>query len=431
MNNLTNRTDVKGTGAKDMGTKSCPVQFDHDTTEHAQNWPQRFQEIRETCPRAWSDQHGGFWVATRLDDIVGVAQRSDVFSTHKHTDPDTGEVEGGLVIPPIPGIRAIPNEADKPEWTGIRHFMNRHFAPKAIEERRERTRNFVAALLDMVIETGEIDLVDDLTNPLPALVTMDMFGFPLEEWRAFADPFHTMVYTPISDPSFAETLRGLDHFHQRVDEEIALRRVEPKDDLLTWFATGTIEGEPLSDQRIHDLAFNILAGGVDTTTALTSNTFVYLSRNPEDRQRLIDDPSLLPLAREEFVRFFSPVHGLARNALDDVEVDGWKIDKGDRVLLAYAAGNRDPEAFDDPETVRLDRFPNKHVGFGAGMHRCLGSFMARMMFEEMITGVLNRLPDYQIVEDEIEPYDTISRINGWKRIPARFTPGAKVGATIS
>ena len=417
--------------ASKPGTKACPIHFDHDTSEHARAWPERFRTMRETCPRAWSDEHGGFWVATKLEDIVSVAQRTDAFSTHKYVDPETGETRGGLSIPQIPGIRAVPNEADKPEWTGIRHFVNRHFAPKAIEERRERTRHFVAALLDLVIETGEIDMVDDLTNPLPALVTMDLFGFPLHEWRKFADPFHTMVHTPVNDPAFAETLKGLEYFHQRVDEEIALRREAPKDDLLTWFATGTIDGEPLGHQLIHDLAFNILAGGVDTTTALTSNTLVYLSRHPADRQRLIDDPSVLPLAREEFVRYFSPIHGLARNALDDVEVNGWQIDKGDRVLLAYAAGNRDPEAFEDPEQVRLDRFPNKHVGFGAGMHRCLGSFMARMMFEEMITSVLARMPDYQIVEDAIEPYATVAKVNGWKHIPATFTPGSKVGATIS
>lgn len=416
--------------APQQGTKGCPIHFDHDTHEHAVNWAEDFRQLREACPRAWSDMHGGFWIATKFADIVGVAQRSDVFSTHKEVDPETGETKGGLSIPQVPGIRSIPNEADSPEWDGIRGFINRRFAPRAVETRRERTRHFVAALLDMVIEKGEFDIVDDLTNPLPALVTMDIFGFPLHEWRAFADPFHTMVYTPASDPGFIETIRGLDHFHARVDEEIALRRKEPKDDLLTYLATGTIDGEPLNNQRIHDLAFNILAGGVDTTTALTSNTLLYLGRNAEDRQTLIDKPDVLPLAREEFVRYFSPIHGLARNAMADVEVNGWKIDKGDRVLLAYSAGNRDPEAFEDPEQVKLDRFPNKHIGFGAGMHRCLGSFLARMMFEEMVSGVLSRMPDYRIVEDAIEPYHTVAKVNGWIHIPATFTPGEKVGATI-
>ncbi len=410
--------------------KSNPVLLDHDTPEHAREWPERWRELREKNPRPWSEAHGGFWVATKLEDLVGIAQRDDVFSTNKILNRETGEVQGGLSIPMVPGIRSIPNESDKPEWNGLRGFINRHFAPRAVELRRKRAEQFTDALLDKVIEKGTFDIVDDLTNPLPALVTMDVFGFPLEEWRAFADPFHTMVYTPASDPGFAETVKGLDHFHQRLDEEIAKRRIEPKDDMLTILANGTIDGEPLSYETIHDLAFNILAGGVDTTTALTSNTLIYLARHPEQRQELIDRPDILPLAREEFVRYFSPIHGLARNAMDDVEVNGWQIDKGDRVLLAYSAANRDPAAFDDPETVKLDRFPNKHVGFGAGMHRCVGSFLARMMWETMVTGVLRRMPDYRLVEEGLEPYHTVAKVNGWIHIPATFTPGKPVGATI-
>jgi cytochrome P450 len=210
-----------------------------------------------------------------------------------------------------------------------------------------------------------------------------------------------------------------------------LRRKDPRDDFLTLLATGTIDGEPLSHQRIQDLSFNILAGGVDTTTALTSSALVYLARNPADRQRLIEDPALLPFACEEFLRFYSPIPALCRTATADTEINGWQIGKGERVMLAYAAGNRDPEAFEDPESVRLDRFPNKHVGFGAGMHRCLGSFLARMMFQEMVSEVLKRMPDYELIEEELRPYPSIGGVNGWVSIPARFTPGKKLGAVIA
>jgi cytochrome P450 len=240
-----------------------------------------------------------------------------------------------------------------------------------------------------------------------------------------------MVYTPVNHPDHEKTLVGLHYFQKRVAEEIELRRQEPKDDLLTLFATGTIGGEPLSDETIQSFSMNILAGGVDTTTALTSNALIHLARHPQDRQRLIDDPALLPVACEEFLRYFSPIHALSRTAYADVVVNGWEIKKGERVLLAYAAGNRDPEAFDDPETVKLDRLPNKHVAFGAGMHRCLGSFLARMMFQEMITAVFERMPDYELVEDGMRSYPSIGSVNGWIAIPARFPPGLKVGAVIA
>jgi cytochrome P450 len=410
--------------------RSCPIHFDHHSTEFARDWAGDYRRLRERSPRAWSDAYDGFWVATDLSDIIGVAQQPEVFSAHKDIDPETGVATGGVTIPPSGAVRGIPNEADNPEWEGIRRLINRRFAPRAIEERRERARQFAAAVIDEVIEKGELDFVDHLTNPVPALVTMEIFGFPLHEWPKIADPFHKMVYTPIDDPSFPETIRGLDYFRQRVGEEIVLRRQEPKDDFLTVLATGTNDGEPLTETQIKDLSFNILAGGVDTTTALTSSTLVHLGRHPQDRQKLIDNPDLLPFACEEFMRYFSPIPALCRTALSDTDVNGWKIGKGERVMLAYGAANRDPAVFDDPDTVILDRFPNKHIGFGAGMHRCLGSFLARMMWQVMIAEVLERLPDYELVEEGLRPYPSIGGVNGWINIPARFTRGKKVGAVI-
>lgn len=410
-------------------TKRCPIDFDHDSHEHALHWEAEFRDLRERCPRPWTDNHGGFWVATKYADIVRIAQRTESFSTHKDFDPATGEPRGGLAIPAAPMPRAVPNETDSPEWDGIRGFINRRFAPRAVEERRAEARRFAAALIDLVIEKGEFDIVDDLTSPLPALVTMAVFGFPLGDWRKFADPFHKMVYTPISDPSFRDVVRGLDYFRERVDEEIDIRLKTPADDLLGYMASGTIDGQPLDRELIQDLAFNILAGGLDTTTALTSSTLLHLSRNPALRRRLIDEPALMPLAREEYLRFVSPIHALARNAKEDVEVDGWQFEKGDRVLLAYASGNRDPDAFDDPEEVKLDRYPNKHMAFGVGQHRCIGSFLARMMFEVMVNEVLTRMPDFNVVERDVVQYTRIG-VNGWVRIPATFAPGPKVGATI-
>lgn len=412
------------------GDRTCPIAFDQHSVEHARVWPEEFARIRSECPRAWTDSYGGFWIASKLADIVAIGQRPESFSAHKEIDPATGEITGGVSIPPVPSLRAIPNETAAGEWEGARTFLNRRFAPRAVETRRAKARQLAAALIDEVIETGEFDIVDDLTNPLPALVTMEIFGFPLGEWRDFADPFHKMTYTRRDDPGFLDTIRGLDHFLERVDEEIALRRKEPRDDLLGHMANGTIDGKPLDRDYCRNMALNILAGGVDTTTALTSNTLIYLSENPEDRARLIADPSLLPIAREEFVRYFSPVHSIGRNATDDVELNGWQFSKGDRVLLAFASANRDGDIFEDPDRVILDRFPNKHVAFGSGMHRCLGSFLARLMFEVMVTEVLTRMPDYHVIKDRAVSYPSIASVNGWIHIPATFTPGPKVGARI-
>lgn len=407
----------------------CPIDFDHTTPQYADNWEGITRELREQCPRAWTSNHGGHWIASKYKDVVDIAQRPEKFTTYKSYDPETGIAQGGTSIPPIPSFRAVPSESDTAEWEVVRRFLNRRFGPKSIEELRTKAENLTAAVIDVIIEKGRFDIVDDLTNPLPALVSMHIFGFPFHEWPRFAMPFHKMLYTPHDHPDYPETVQAMGYFKRRVDEEVEIRRKEPRDDLLSYLAAG-IDGKPLEHGLLQDIAFNIMGGGIDTTTALTSNVLLHLSRNPDQRQRLIDEPQLLALAREEFVRYFTPVHSVARTVTDDVTVNGWEFRKGERVLLRYVSANRDPEVFDEPERVKLDRFPNRHVSFGAGMHRCLGSFLAKMMFETMMRAVLTRMPDYKVIENEIEHYPSIQQVNGWIHIPATFMPGRRVGAVI-
>jgi cytochrome P450 len=411
----------------------CPVAFDHESAEHAERWPEEFRQIRSSeCPLAWTEKHGGYWVATRYHDLLEIAQNAALFSSHKDFDPETGIVRGGVSIPPFPTPRGLPIETDSPEWDVIRSFLNPKLSPKAAEARRPQTERFAAALIDRVIETGSFDIVDDLTSPLTALATMALFGLPLEEWREFAEPLHKMQFTPKENPEFHATVeQGIKWIRGRVEEIVAARRKSPRDDLLSHLAHGEIGGRTLDDATIWEIAWNVIVGGVDTTTALTSNALIYLSDHPEKKAHVVADPKALSVAREEFVRYFSPVHGMARNATDAVEFHGQTIQKGERVYLAYSAANRDPEIFEDPETVRIDRFPNRHVGFGAGRHRCIGSFQARMMFETMIREVLARMPDYQVLHGGGRSYPSVGVINGWISIPAVFTPGPRVNATIA
>lgn len=411
----------------EVGSKRCPINFDMHSAEHAAHHPEIYARLRTTCPRAWTDSYGGFWIASRYKDLMSIAQRSDVMTTAKSVDPVTGAVQGGNTIPSLSPVRFVPNETESPEWESVRRFLNRRFAPRATEERRSRTAQFVTALLDKVIESGEIDLVDDLANPLPALVTMDIFGFPLEEWSRFAEPVHRLTYLMRDQEGHAEALADLGYFRKRVAEEIEKRRSTPTDDLLSHMANGFMDDEPLSDDIIQEIAWQILAGGVDTTTALTANALLYLSRNPEEKRRLSENFDMIPLACEEFVRFFTPIHGTARNVKVDVDIDNWRLEKGDRVLLAYSSANRDPDYFENPEELILDRTPNRHIGFGAGMHRCMGTSLARLMFQEMMEGVFKRIPDYSVNEDAIKQYPSIGGANGWIHLPAKFSPGARLG----
>lgn len=418
-----------------LPSKGCPIDFDQHSLEHSARWPEIYAEMRERCPRAWTETYGGFWVASRYEDVVKIAQSTDIMSAHREIDPDTGAESGGVTIPLLPGVRGIPSETDSPEWDTVRGFLNRRFSPSSVEARKIRTREMVAALLDAVIETGKIDFVEDLTAPLPGIVTIELFGFPMDEWRTYAEPVHRMVYLKQDDPGFAEAAEGIIAFRRRLDEEIANRRARSRedcpDDLLTHMAHGRFDGEPLTHTNIQEMGWQILSAGVDTTSAVTTNALLYLGRHRDKRKQLIDRPELLPKACEEFVRYFSPIHGAARQAKHDAEIlDGWQLKKGDRVYMSYASANRDPKIFDDPDDVKLDRAPNRHLGWGAGMHRCLGSFLARMMFQQIIEEVLLRMPDYRIVEGGVKTYPQIGMVNGVIHAPATFPAGRSSGAKL-
>lgn len=401
-------------------TARCPVDFDQHGPDHVHTWPEVYRRIREQRPRAWVDRYGGFWLATRYKDILAISQRTDAISVVKTVDPETGQEVGGASIPTVQGARSIPNELDSPEWDAVRGFLMKRFSPKAAESVRPRTQELVSELLDAVDGTGRIDFVEDLTNPLPAMLTVEMLGFAVSEWKVFSDPVHRFFSLPRDDSRIAEAAAGIEHFRRRVDEEIAIRRREPSDDLLSYFAHGTIGGEPLPHDLIQDLAWQILSGGVDTTGSASANALWYLGRNPDQRRWLAEDPERIPRACEEFIRYFTPIHGAARNLIADIEIDDWRMLKGQRVQLAYSAGNRDPEIFHDPEEVQLDRSPNRHFGFGAGQHRCLGAFLARMMFECVLTGVLERIPDFLVEEEHVVRYPSIGFVNGLTHLPATF-----------
>lgn len=414
----------------------CPFKFDHESEQHAKNWPAEFRQLREQCPIAWTEEHGGYWVVTRYADVVSMAQDGATFSSHKTFDPRTGDVQGGITIPQTPIPRGLPVESDRPEWDLYRKFINGRFGPKAAEARRQDIRTYVTALIDRVIETGSMDLVNDLTGPTPAMTTMALVGFPLSLWREVADPLHEMVYTPKTDPNFPQVIERVNWIYRRIAEELAERRRMPReallgrDDLLSYFVTEQIDGRYLSDEEVLAYCNNILPGGVDTTTALTTHALVYLHDHPEEKARLMANPELLRVAREEFVRYVSPIHALARNVTRDVQVGNQTIHQGERVLLAWSSANRDPEIFDNPEQIVLDRYPNRHIAFGAGVHRCIGSFLARIMFEEMVTQVFARIPDYKIDAARAQRYTSVGTINGWVDMPVTFTPGHRIGTQL-
>jgi cytochrome P450 len=292
-------------------------------------------------------------------------------------------------------------------------------------------RRVVDSVLDKVIESGHLDLVLDLANPVPAIMTMHLLGLPLSDWDIYARPAHEGVFTPPDSPERSRVDSEMTALHPRMLEAIAGRRREPReDDLLSHLAQVEIDGRSLPDEEILEIAMLVLLGGVDTTTSLMANALLYLHQDRDARQRLLQEPRLRPLACEEFLRWVAPVQTQARTATKDVQLGGCRIRSGDRILVSWASANRDERMFERPDEVILDRQPNRHLAFAVGIHRCIGSNLARSQFLAVLDAVLTRLPDYEVVEDQVERYQTIGMINGIVRMPSTFTPGPQLGNPI-
>jgi cytochrome P450 len=413
-----------------MAHREVPeVDFDHHSEEYGRDpWAANIR-MNAHCPVAHSPHHGGFWVVTGYEQVVDVARRPEVFSS-AHELPNTPGRPQGTIIP-ASTFRALPLEIDPPEFLAWRRALNRFFSPAAARELRPRITAYTTWCIDQCIEQGEIDLVLDLSNAVPALITLDIVGLPMDDWRLYANAVHALAYTPSGTPEYEQVEAGFGKLIKAVWELIPQRRANPRADLISFLTEMEIDGKKISDEDIVAACNAAIAGGMDTTTALLASTFEYLDRDQVARRRLMEDPAMIPKACGEFLRFFSPVVGVGRTVMRDDEIDGCPVSDGDRVLISWAAANLDPKVFPDPLTIDLDRDTRKQVAFGIGAHRCIGRHIAQVDFEVVISEVFRRLPDYRLIEGAAERYPTVGQINGYVNMPARFTPGPRTGPDVA
>lgn len=403
------------------------VHFDHNSIDYKENWETILRDLRHESPVAWSEAHGGFWVFTKHADVKRVFRETKLF-TVAHTRPEGSY--SGVTIPPWPDTM-IPMELDGPEHIAYRRFLQPWFVrtPERMAELDAKLTRWVTYCLDKKIESGTIDFADDLANPVPALFTLDLLGLPLEEWEFYAPPFHGMVSYNQGTPEFDQVMADYAAVTERLAEVIAERRKNPRDDFMSQVLGLRPLDQAMTEDQTLQLVNLLLLGGVETTTNLVSWAIDFLDKNHDVRQQLVDNPSLLPAACEEFLRLSSPGQIHVRTAAADTEVRGVKISEGDRVLISYASGNRDEEVFDDADQFRLDRGANDHLAFGMGGHKCIGADQARAEFRVMMREILARMPDYKLI-DGAERYPSFGAMQGWVKLPAAFTPGPVVGATL-
>jgi cytochrome P450 len=400
--------------------------FDHHSEHFAQHWRETYRGLRETCPVAYSSAHGGFHVVTRYADVKRVLGDPETFACGRDLEFDAGDgqrrVTGGVTIPVNP-VQMGMMETDPPRSQSYRRPLAPLFSPKAIAAYEPRLGEIISWAVDRVIGSGRLDFVDDLANPIPAMISLDYFGLPLERWHDYAVALHQAAYLQKGSAravrALVEDLRGI----------IAARRptVGERDDVVDRLLTVEVGGAPLSEEEVVNQVFMLLNGGIDTSTALIAGMFGHLGAHPDQRAALAADPALIPNAVEEMLRWFTPGPGVARTVLAPVELGGVLLRPGDRVLLALGSANYDEDVFGEPDTVALDRENSaKHLAFGFGVHRCLGAFLAPAEMRLLLEEVLRRMPDYEIDFERVVHYPTIPLINGYIAMPATFTPGPRV-----
>ena len=398
--------------------------FDHHAADFAAGWREQYREIRETCPVLRAPGHGGFVLLTRYDDIKQRAARPEGLRLGARPGDRgvPGTVAGGVTVPTNP-FRMGMMEMDAPESLALRRLLVPWFSAKAVELNAPHIAEMVTWCLDRVIESGRCDIVDDLANPLPALVTLDLLGLPLRNWERYARVLHHAVYR---EKGSAKELAWLQADLRAIVEE---RKTSPSAVMtpIDALLAGEVDGMPLPADLVVELVYMLLSGGIDTSTALIAHGVRYLSAHPEVAGELRAKPEMITGAVDELLRFYSPGTGVARTAVKDTTIGGFAVNAGERIFMGTGAANTDPAEFDHPEMLDVHRAARRHLAFGAGVHRCLGSFLAPREMAILLTEILTRMPDLRVDEAAVRPYETIPLVAGFKAMPATFTPGPKTG----
>ena len=406
------------------------IDVDHQASDFVAGRHHRYSELRAGCPVVFNQHYGGFWMVTDYESVAAVARDNETFAHKYEPDSDDGISYHGICGIPRPSYvpRMGVSEIDGPEHADLRRVLNPHMTPRAIERQRRRMEAVSAWFLDQIVEAGAADLVLDYATPVPAVLTLELMGMESSNWEHYADFFHaTASYEP-TDARFRSAVARRDDMWAELAGFAAFRRANPADDVTTALVTAVIDGRPLTDDEITGIMWNLVAGGLDTTTSLVSWGLHHLGTHHDDRARLIDDPGLIPAAVEEFLRYYSPSETLTRTATRDVELGGRQIRGGDVVFISWVAANHDPSVFDDADELRIGRTVNKHLAFGLGGHRCIGSSIARIESALMLCDVLRRIGDYEIDLDGFKPYPGNLLMTGVVSMPVTFHPRVRLGA---
>jgi cytochrome P450 len=396
--------------------------------EHWEKGPplELFKRMRSECPIHWTSevtelpQAKGFWSVTRADDVHQISRDWETYSS---------ELGGVVVIDevfPIELARAMFIGMDPPKHDRLKALFQQGFTPKRIAAHEEAIREIVTGTLDKLEGRESCDLVTEVAQPAVSRVIGSFMGIPEEDDATWAELMNMALAA--NDPDYSPNVENVEETIQEAIQQIfarcgamiAERRENPTDDLTSILVNAEVEGQKLEEHEIVMGFFLLVAAGNDSTKATYSSALRALMENPDQRQMLVDDPSLIPGAVEEALRMFPAFAHFRRTATKDVELGGQQIKEGDKVVMWYTSSNRDESRYEDPDRFDVHRNPD-HQAFGAGgRHFCLGAALARLELKILLEETLARYPKIEMAGSPV--YVESGFLNQLKTLPVRLAP---------
>lgn len=384
--------------------------FSHLEPEYAQGAPAIWDDLRQRCPIAHTDRFGGGWLPTRYDDVAEIAYDTEHFSSRSIIMSDFRPPRESAPVGGIPPI-----SSDPPFHHDARKLLLPAFTRTAVAKQEPSTRTFCHSLIDELAGRDVVDAAAEYAQHIPIRVIADMLGFPPQDGPQFRE-FVENALEGINLPTDERPARNelFEYLFLQIREHVA----HPREDLTTYLINIELHGHTLAPAHVAGTMALLLIAGIDTTWSAIGASLWHLARTPADRQRLVSDPRLLPMAIEEFLRAYAPVT-MARLVKDDMHWRGVDMKADDWVLLPFPAANRDPEQFDRADEVVIDRQVNRHAAFGLGIHRCVGSHLARMELRVALEVWLQRIPEFTLADPAAVMWSA-GQIRGPRALPIRI-----------
>jgi len=339
--------------------------------------------LRKTCPIAHTERFMGVYFPSRYADVRAVAYDTDHFSSRRVVVRET----------PPPRIPAPPITSDPPEHRPARMILLPPFTPDAMKKLEPRARALANELIDKFIDRGSADAAVEYAQEIPVRLIAHMLGLPEADGDLYRRWIKMILEDGITD--VAVTVRASEEMLHYFRGYVQQRTTAPGDDLISYLVKTRVNGQPLTPENLIGTLRLLLIAGIDTTWSAIGACIWHLATHAEDRRRLARDPDLMPTAIEEFLRAYAPVT-MAREVVKQTTINGCTFKPGEMVLLSFPAANRDPEMFPDADRIIIDRKENRHAAFGLGIHRCVGSNLARLEMTVAAEEFLKRIPDFSL-----------------------------------